>query len=117
MHITKEDIDLMKEGLFDLTSDQNREKMQEIRKRMNEQQRIINRSNRSRKGSTKSGARFSQDTKDVLDQHIQDLRSVAKKAHAMARELKMHAQDLEQKANDLTALYQSEGQGPAFATD
>jgi hypothetical protein len=35
----------------------------------------------------------------------------------MARELKMHALDLEQKANDLTALYQSEGQGLAFATD
>jgi hypothetical protein len=42
---------------------------------------------------------------------------VAKKARAMASELKMHAADLEQKANDLVELYQSEGQGPAFATD
>jgi hypothetical protein len=45
---------------------------------MNEQQRILNRS--AQKRASKSGARFSQDTKDVLDQHIQDLRSVVKKS-------------------------------------
>jgi hypothetical protein len=117
MHITKEDIDLMKDGLFDLTSEQNREKMQEIRKRMDIQQRRLNRSNRSRIGSVKSGARFSGDTKAVLDDHIENLRSVAKKARNMARELKMHAADLEQKANDLSELYRSEDQGSAFATD
>jgi hypothetical protein len=114
MHITKEDIYLLKEGLFDMISEKNREKMQEIRKRMDQQQRILN---RSRRGSVKSGARFSGDTKAVLDDHVQNLRSVAKKARAMASELKMHAADLEQKANDLVELYQSEGQGPAFATD
>lgn len=108
MEITREDIDLLKQGLFDLNSEQNQEKMQEIKKRMDAQYRRL---------GIKSGARFSQDTKSALDEHVSHLRTVAKKARSMARELKMHASALEDHANDLSELYQSEGQGPAFATD
>jgi hypothetical protein len=115
MHITKEDIDLLKEGLFDMTSEQNREKMQEIKKRMDQQQRILNRS--AQKRASKSGVRFSQDTKAALDEHVQHLRDTADKMKSLSRELKSHAGDLRQKADDLTKLYRNEGQGPAFAED
>ena len=108
MEITKQDIDLLKQGLFDLNSEQNQEKMREIKKRMDAQYRRL---------GIKSGARFSQDSKSALDEHVSHLRSVAKKARSMAGELKMHANMLDAHADDLSELYQNEGQGPAFATD
>lgn len=67
--------------------------------------------------SGKSGARFSEDTKSALSEHVKSVMDVSKKMQNMSDELAAHAGSLEQKANDLTQLYQSEGQGPAFAED
>ena len=69
------------------------------------------------KPSGKSGARFSEDTKSALQEHVKSVMDVSKKMQNMSDELAAHAGSLEQKANDLTELYQSEGQGPAFAED
>src|SRR5205807_2439258 len=64
---------------------------------------------REDKPDTKSGATFSSTSKAKLDEHVNGLKEVSKK-------LTSHAKDLEKKANSLTELYRSEGQGPAFAT-
>ncbi|OLD63446.1 MAG: hypothetical protein AUF65_02280 [Chloroflexi bacterium 13_1_20CM_50_12] len=65
---------------------------------------------RDEKHDTKAGATFSSTTKAKLDEHVSSLKDTSKK-------LAGHAKELEKKANDLTELYRSEGQGPAFAED
>jgi HK97 family phage prohead protease len=62
------------------------------------------------KPDTKSGATFSAATQEKLDEHVKGLKD-------MSKTLTSHAKDLDTKANDLTELYRSEGQGPAFASD
>jgi len=62
------------------------------------------------KPDTKAGATFSSTTKAKLDEHVNSLKDTSKK-------LAGHAKDLEKKANSLTELYRSEGQGPAFTED
>lgn len=76
----------------------------------------------------KVGARFSDDTKKALQQHADDLTSMADEHKTMSDQLaaqyktmtkamKDHADALQQKASDLTELWRSEGQGPAYADD
>jgi hypothetical protein len=72
---------------------------------------------RNEKPDIKTGARFSEDTKAALDQHVKSLNDVSSQMKNMSDDLAAHAGSLEQKANDLTQLYQSEGQGSAFAED
>jgi len=55
--------------------------------------------------ANKAGARFSQDSVDALEDHVSDLQATADR----------HARELKQKANDLTELWRSEGQGPAYS--
>jgi len=65
---------------------------------------------RSDMPDTKAGATFSSTTKAKLDEHVNSLKDTSKK-------LAGHAKELEKKANSLTELYRSEGQGPAFTED
>ena len=53
----------------------------------------------------KAGARFSQDSIDALEAHVQDIHDTASR----------HASELKSKANDLTELWRNEGQGPAYS--
>jgi hypothetical protein len=118
MYITNEDLDALKEGLHDLNSENRRKKNQASLQRLDYYDRILHKGTTRRKStSTKDGRRFSSETSKALDQHVAEIRSVARKAENMAGELMEHSRTLHQKANDLTALYRSEGQGPAFATD
>lgn len=117
MYITNEDLDVLKEGLSGLTSENSRKKRQESLQRINYYHDRMLQSRNTRSRSTKDGRRFSQETSDALDEHIKALRSTARRAQSMSDELAEHAQTLHQKANDLTNLYRSEGQGPAYATD
>jgi HK97 family phage prohead protease len=72
---------------------------------------------RGDKPDIKSGARFSDDTKSALSEHVKSVMDVSKKMQNMSDELAQNAGSLQKKASDLTNLYQSEDQGPAFAED
>jgi HK97 family phage prohead protease len=72
---------------------------------------------RGKRPSGKVGARISEATKAVLDDHVNTVNDISKKMQNMSDELAQNAGSLQKKANDLTNLYQSEGQGSAFAED
>jgi hypothetical protein len=72
---------------------------------------------RGDKPDAKSGARFSEDTKSALSEHVKSVMDISKKMQNMSDDLAAHAGSLQEKTNDLTNLYQSEGQGPAFSED
>src|SRR5205807_9700339 len=54
---------------------------------------------------SKAGARFSQDTVDTLEAHVQDIHDTASR----------HASELKSKANDLSELWRNENQGSAYS--
>lgn len=76
----------------------------------------------------KAGARFSADSKQTLQDHADALKQMAMdhktlsdelaaQQKSMTKAMKAHADMLEQKASDLTQLWQGEGQGQAYAED
>lgn len=80
------------------------------------------------KPAAKAGARFSADSKQTLQDHADALKQMAMdhktlsdelaaQQKSMTKAMKAHADMLEQKASDLTQLWQSEGQGSAYAED
>lgn len=80
------------------------------------------------KPARKAGARFSNDTKEQIQQHADDLKGMAAdhktlsdqlaaQYKTMTKAMKDHADALEKKASDLTDLWRNEGQGPAYADD
>jgi hypothetical protein len=114
MDITDNDVQALKEGLRDIVHDQYGKKVEAVSKIIDEHDRQYRDRQRS---MSKDGRRFSQSSKDALDEHVQHLHDTAEQMKSMSRELGQHAKKLAQHANDLTELYRSEGQGPAFATD
>jgi hypothetical protein len=107
MDITDADRQSLKEGLRDIVFDQYSKKHDKVMKVIEEHNRQYREKHRT---TRKDGRRFSQDTQNALDEHVQHLHDTAAEMRSLSRKLKQHA-------NDLAELYQSEGQGPAYASD